>query len=184
MAWLTRIGVHSCYVRPCSVRCWWSARASACPSPPPSTPGTFGVAPGDAGVASATLNVGQQLGGSIGTALLNTIATSAAATFVASHLTSAAASVASRAGGGQGERRRARLHDRVLVDGRHLRGWRHHLRGPAAPRAARQPGATCGQRPGHGWLWVGKSVTPVIAASRSISWSWKAGSRASATGSC
>jgi hypothetical protein len=40
------------------------------------------VAPDDAGVASATLNVGQQLGGSIGTALLNTIATSAAASYV------------------------------------------------------------------------------------------------------
>src|SRR5215831_7203540 len=35
--------------------------------------GTFGVAPGDAGVASATVNTGQQLGGSIGTSLLNTI---------------------------------------------------------------------------------------------------------------
>ena len=33
----------------------------------------------DAGVASATVNVAQQIGGSIGTALLNTIATSAAA---------------------------------------------------------------------------------------------------------
>jgi hypothetical protein len=40
-------------------------------------------------VASATLNVGQQLGGSIGTALLNTIATSAAAAYVTSHLTHA-----------------------------------------------------------------------------------------------
>jgi hypothetical protein len=35
--------------------------------------GTFGVAPQDAGVASATLNVGQQLGASIGTSLLNSI---------------------------------------------------------------------------------------------------------------
>jgi hypothetical protein len=47
--------------------------------PPSMNTGTFGVAPDDAGVASATLNVGQQIGGSIGTALLNTIATSAAA---------------------------------------------------------------------------------------------------------
>jgi len=44
--------------------------------------GTFGVAPYDAGVASATLNVGQQLGGSIGTALLNTIATSATVSYL------------------------------------------------------------------------------------------------------
>jgi hypothetical protein len=60
--------------------------------------GTFGVAPRDAGVASATLNVGQQLGGSIGTALLNTLATSAAAAYLVSHLTPAvAASPQSRA---------------------------------------------------------------------------------------
>ena len=39
--------------------------------------GTFGVAPQDAGVASATVTVGQQLGASIGTSLLNTIFASA-----------------------------------------------------------------------------------------------------------
>lgn len=38
---------------------------------------TFGVAPHDAGVASAMVNTGQQVGGSIGTALLSTIAASA-----------------------------------------------------------------------------------------------------------
>jgi EmrB/QacA subfamily drug resistance transporter len=47
--------------------------------------GTLGVAGEDAGVASATVNVSQQIGGSIGTALLNTIATSAAAGYVAAH---------------------------------------------------------------------------------------------------
>jgi hypothetical protein len=41
------------------------------------------VQPSDAGVASATLNTGQQIGGSIGTALLNTIATSAIASYIA-----------------------------------------------------------------------------------------------------
>ena len=35
---------------------------------------TLGVDPGDAGVASATVNTAQQVGGSLGTALLNTIA--------------------------------------------------------------------------------------------------------------
>ena len=48
--------------------------------------GTLGVRPHDSGVASATINVSQQIGGSIGTALLNTIATSVAASYVASHL--------------------------------------------------------------------------------------------------
>ena len=38
---------------------------------------TFGVAPGDAGVASAMVNTTQQIGGSIGTALLSTLAASA-----------------------------------------------------------------------------------------------------------
>ena len=35
--------------------------------------GTFGVAPQDVGVASATVTVGQMLGRSAGTSLLNTI---------------------------------------------------------------------------------------------------------------
>ena len=48
---------------------------------------TLGVRADDSGVASATVNVVQQVGGSIGTALLNTIAASAASTYVASHLT-------------------------------------------------------------------------------------------------
>ncbi|WP_446749907.1 MFS transporter [Streptomyces sp. AmelKG-E11A] len=47
---------------------------------------TQGVAPGDSGVTSATVNTSQQVGGSIGTALLNTIATSSATAYVAAHL--------------------------------------------------------------------------------------------------
>jgi hypothetical protein len=48
--------------------------------------GTFGVAHRDAGVASASIQAAQQLGGSIGTALLNTIAAGATAGYLASHL--------------------------------------------------------------------------------------------------
>lgn len=44
---------------------------------------TAGVPPRDAGVTSATVNTSQQVGGSIGTALLNTIATSAGTAYVA-----------------------------------------------------------------------------------------------------
>ncbi|WP_225101878.1 MFS transporter [Streptomyces sp. CoH27] len=47
--------------------------------------GTSGVQPQDAGIASATINAGQQLGGAIGTALLNTIAASAATGYLNSH---------------------------------------------------------------------------------------------------
>ncbi|MEU1308919.1 MFS transporter [Streptomyces cinnamoneus] len=52
---------------------------------------TSGVAVGDSGVTSATVNTAQQVGGSIGTALLNTIATSTGATFIAARLRAAAA---------------------------------------------------------------------------------------------
>jgi EmrB/QacA subfamily drug resistance transporter len=48
--------------------------------------GTYGVPPRDAGVASATVNTGQQLGGSIGTSLFNSIAASATASYIAGHL--------------------------------------------------------------------------------------------------
>src|SRR5580692_190358 len=48
--------------------------------------GTFGVAPQDAGVASATVTVGQMLGASVGTSLLNTIFASAVASYLAAHL--------------------------------------------------------------------------------------------------
>jgi EmrB/QacA subfamily drug resistance transporter len=43
---------------------------------------TAGVEPHDAGVASAMVNTSQQVGGSIGTSLLNTLATSAAASYL------------------------------------------------------------------------------------------------------
>ncbi|KUM92792.1 Puromycin resistance protein pur8 [Streptomyces cellostaticus] len=47
---------------------------------------TSGVAPQDSGVTSATVNTSQQVGGSIGTALLNTIATTSSAAYITAHL--------------------------------------------------------------------------------------------------
>jgi hypothetical protein len=44
--------------------------------------GTLGLVPEDAGVGSATLNTAQQVGGSVGTALLNTLAADAAVSFL------------------------------------------------------------------------------------------------------
>ena len=55
---------------------------------------TTGVDRGDAGAASATVNAAQQIGGSLGTALLNTIATTATASYLATRSPSAAAEVA------------------------------------------------------------------------------------------
>jgi MFS family permease len=46
---------------------------------------TLGVAPSDAGVASAMVNTSQQVGGSIGTAVLSTIFTSAVTSFATTH---------------------------------------------------------------------------------------------------
>ncbi|OON76008.1 MFS transporter [Streptomyces tsukubensis] len=46
---------------------------------------THGVQPRDAGVASAMVNTSQQVGGAIGTALLNTIAASATTAYLTSH---------------------------------------------------------------------------------------------------
>jgi hypothetical protein len=44
--------------------------------------GTLGLTPQDAGVGSATLNTAQQVGGSIGTSLLNTLAAGAATSYL------------------------------------------------------------------------------------------------------
>jgi EmrB/QacA subfamily drug resistance transporter len=51
----------------------------------------LGVAPSDAGVASALVNATQQTGGSMGAALINTIATSATASYLATHGTTVTA---------------------------------------------------------------------------------------------
>ncbi|MFC9293545.1 MFS transporter [Streptomyces sp. NPDC057011] len=47
--------------------------------------------PRDAGIVSAVVNTSQQVGGSVGAALLNTVSTSAAATYLASHAGAAGA---------------------------------------------------------------------------------------------
>ncbi|MEU9283142.1 MFS transporter [Streptomyces sp. NPDC048275] len=50
---------------------------------------TFGVEPRDSGVASAMVNTSQQVGGAIGTALLNTIAASATTSYIEDHVAGA-----------------------------------------------------------------------------------------------
>ncbi|MFF3468881.1 MFS transporter, partial [Streptomyces sp. NPDC002619] len=51
---------------------------------------TLGIEPRDAGVASAMVNTSQQVGGAIGTALLNTIAASATTSYIKDHIAGAA----------------------------------------------------------------------------------------------
>jgi EmrB/QacA subfamily drug resistance transporter len=86
MVWLTRIGVHSGYASvilgPLLVVALGLGQVIA----PVVNTGTFGVAPHDAGVASATISASQQLGGSIGIALLNSVVASATASYLTSHL--------------------------------------------------------------------------------------------------
>ena len=85
MALMTRIGLHSGYAGTILVPLLLVATGLGLVFAPCFSLGTLGVDAGDAGVASATVNVAQQIGGSIGTALLNTIATSAAASYVTAH---------------------------------------------------------------------------------------------------
>jgi EmrB/QacA subfamily drug resistance transporter len=97
MVWLTRIGVHSSYAGDVLPPLLLVGIAFGQIVAPSINTGTFGVAPKDAGVASASVNTGQQLGGSIGTALLNTIATSAVTSYLASRVIRGAPSPALRA---------------------------------------------------------------------------------------
>src|SRR3954453_20635171 len=57
---------------------------------PASSLALFGVEPHDAGVASAVLNTSQQIGGSLGTALLNTLFAGAVTSYFAENLTNPA----------------------------------------------------------------------------------------------
>ena len=86
MAALTRIGVHSGYASALLGPLMVTGVGMGLVFGAAANTGTFGVAPRDAGIASASVNTGQQLGGSIGTALLNTIAASATTSYLASHL--------------------------------------------------------------------------------------------------
>jgi len=89
LVWLTRIGVHSGYATAVLGPLMTAGLGLGFTIAPSMNTGTFGVAPQDAGVASATLNTGQQVGGSIGTSLLNTIFASTVARYLTSHLSPA-----------------------------------------------------------------------------------------------
>jgi EmrB/QacA subfamily drug resistance transporter len=85
LAWFTQIGLHTSYathVLPPEVIVSLGLGFVFVPF---SNTALVGVAPHDAGVASALVNATQQVGGSLGTALLNTVYASAAASYVASH---------------------------------------------------------------------------------------------------
>ena len=87
MVWLTRIGVHSGYVAAVLGPLLIVGMGFGLTTAPAMNTGTYGVPPQDAGVASATLNTGQQIGGSIGTSLLTTLAAGATASYLTAHST-------------------------------------------------------------------------------------------------
>jgi EmrB/QacA subfamily drug resistance transporter len=91
LVWLTQIGVHSCYATAVLGPLLVAGLGFGFTIAPSMNTGTFGVSSQDAGVASATLNTGQQIGGSIGTSLLNTIFATAVAGYLTGHLSPAAA---------------------------------------------------------------------------------------------
>jgi sugar phosphate permease len=79
---LHSVGLHTAYVShvlPYTILIGIGFGFSLAPS---FSTGTLGLAPQDAGVGSATVNTSQQVGGSIGTALLNTLAASAASAYL------------------------------------------------------------------------------------------------------
>ena len=86
MVWLTRIGLHSGYASSLLGPVMVTGMGMGLMYPAATNTGTFGVEPRDVGVASASINTGQQLGGSIGVALLSTIAAGGTASYLASHL--------------------------------------------------------------------------------------------------
>ncbi|GGS69069.1 MFS transporter [Streptomyces cinerochromogenes] len=82
MAWLTGIGLDSGYLGAVLPQLIVIGVGLGLVMPPAMQLATGGVAAEDAGVASATVNAMQQVGGSIGTALLNTLASSAATSYL------------------------------------------------------------------------------------------------------
>jgi EmrB/QacA subfamily drug resistance transporter len=85
MAWLTEIGPHSSYAGTILGPIMVTGVGLGLIFSTAINTGTFGVSPRDAGVASASVNTGQQLGGSVGTALLNTLAASATVHYLTVH---------------------------------------------------------------------------------------------------
>jgi EmrB/QacA subfamily drug resistance transporter len=88
-AWLAQLGPHTGYAGGVLGPIILAGIGVGMVIAPVINTGTFGVAPQDAGVASATVTVGQQLGASVGTSLLNTIFTAAVTAYLTAHLATA-----------------------------------------------------------------------------------------------
>jgi MFS family permease len=87
--WLAQLGSHTGYAAGVLGAIILAGLGLGLVIAPVINTGTFGVAPQDAGEASATVTVGQQLGASVGTALLSTIFATAVTSYLTAHLASA-----------------------------------------------------------------------------------------------
>jgi EmrB/QacA subfamily drug resistance transporter len=85
MLWLTRLGVHSTYAADIMPPLMIVGFGMGTIMPASMQTATLGVQREYAGVASALVNTSQQVGGSIGTALLNTLAASALTAYLTAH---------------------------------------------------------------------------------------------------
>lgn len=83
VAWLTRLGVHSDYATALLPSLLAIGAGLGLTSPVASNLATFDVGPDEAGAAGAAFNASQMVGGSLSTALLNTIAAHATAAYLA-----------------------------------------------------------------------------------------------------
>jgi EmrB/QacA subfamily drug resistance transporter len=88
-AWLAQLGPHTGYAAGVLGPIILASIGLGMVIAPVINTGTFGVAPQDAGVASATVTVGQQLGASVGTSLLNTIFAGAVTSYLAANIAAA-----------------------------------------------------------------------------------------------
>ena len=139
MVWLAQLGQHTGYTTGVLGPTILAGIGVGLVITPAINAGTFGVAPQDAGVASATVTVGQMLGGSVGTSLLNTIFAAAVASYLAAHL------AAARLIGRQALTGLALAHGYDTAfwsTARRIRRRRGHRRRAAPPRATAPGGHT------------------------------------------
>ncbi|WP_425825528.1 MFS transporter [Streptomyces fractus] len=91
LVWLTALDVNSTYAAHVLPPLIMIGLGIGLVMPPAMSLATLGVDPKDQGVAAATVNTMQQVGGSIGTALFSTMAATAATNYIADHGASKAA---------------------------------------------------------------------------------------------
>jgi EmrB/QacA subfamily drug resistance transporter len=85
MILFTRLTPHGAYASQVLPALMLTGLAMGCVFAPAFSTATLGVRSADAGIASAMVNTSQQVGGSVGTALLSTIFASSAASYLSAH---------------------------------------------------------------------------------------------------